>query len=180
MMARSALVLVFSLALSLPAVAQGYVPAYERDVDISEGPEVVLVYFGASTCGPCHDDRFKAALEEAKVLLFERAEADGKSFAAVGVAVDHSVEDGLAFLAASGRFDEVVVGRNWFNSAVLAHIWRPDDAGSQRAGLPGIMVFEREMSMGESGIAASAPAYLAEVVGAEDIPAWVEAGAPLE
>ena len=141
---------------------------------------MVLVYFGASTCAPCHDDDFKAALEDAKVALFERAEAEGKSFAVVGVAVDHSIEDGLAFLTESGRFDEVVVGRNWFNSAVLAHVWRPEGLEDRVPGLPGIMVFEREMTMGETGIASGDPTYLVELVGAEDIPAWVESGAPLE
>ena len=180
MNARHLLTAALGLVLALPAVAQEYIPAYERGVDISEGPEMVLVYFGASTCVPCHDDDFKAALEDAKLALFERAEAEGKSFAAVGVAVDHSVEDGLAFLTESGRFDEVVVGRNWFNSAVLMHVWRPEGLESRVPGLPGVMVFEREMEMGEGGISASAPTYLVELVGAEDIPAWVAQGAPLE
>lgn len=177
---RALLSCVLGLMLSIPAAAQEYVPAYERGHDITEGPEVVLVYFGASNCAPCHDDAFKAALEEAKVALLGRAEAEGKSFAVIGVAIDHSIEDGLAFLAASGRFDEVVAGRNWFNSAALAHIWRPDGLESRVPGMPGIMVFERKMTMGEAGIAAGVPTYLVELVGAEAIPTWVAAGAPLE
>ncbi len=177
---RSLLTVALGLTLSLPATAQEYVPAYERGSDIESGPEVVLVYFGASTCAPCHLDGFKSALERAKVLLAERAERDGKAFAVVGVAVDHSVEDGLAFLAESGRLDELVVGRNWFNSAVLAHVWRPEGLEDRIPGLPGVIVFEREMSMGEAGIAAGETEYLVELVGAEAIPEWVEAGAPSE
>ncbi|MEM1115052.1 MAG: hypothetical protein AAF845_17320 [Bacteroidota bacterium] len=175
-----ALILALLVAFALPAATQEYVLAYERDVNISEGPETVLVYFGASNCRPCYDDAFKATLEAAKVALFERTEAEGASFAVVGVAVDHSIEEGLAFLSQSGRFDEVVIGRNWFNSAVLAHVWRPEGIEDRVPGLPGIMVFERDMTMGETGIAAGEPTYLVELVGAEDIPAWVEAGAPLD
>lgn len=175
-----ALAAVLGLSLSLPVSAQEYVPAYDRGIGMRSGTEVVLVYFGSSTCGPCQFEEFKTALEQAKVLLFERAEAEGKAFAVMGVSVDHDIEEGLAFLADSGRFDEVVVGRNWFNSAVLAHMWRQEGLEDRITGLPGIMIFEREMSMGESIISASAPVYLADVVGAEDIPAWVESGAPLE
>jgi hypothetical protein len=147
---------------------------------VFDGMAFVLVYFGGSTCAPCHDDGFKAALAHAKVALFERAEAEEKSFAVIGVAVDHSIEDGLAFLTKSGRFDEVVVGRNWFKSAVLAHIWRPEGLEDRLPGLPGIMVFEREMIMGDAGIAAGDLTYLVELVGAKEIPAWVESGTPLE
>ena len=131
----------------------------------------MLVYFGGSTCGPCQSDAFKADLDQAKRLLVERAEEEGKAFAAIGVAVDHSVEDGLAFLSESGRFDELAVGRNWFNSASLAH----------RAGaLPTVMVFEREMSFEGSDITASEPRYLAELVGSDELAGWVAAGASLE
>ncbi|HEX8385659.1 MAG TPA: hypothetical protein VF576_05725 [Rubricoccaceae bacterium] len=176
----SLLLVVLALALSLPVAAQEYVPAYGRGGDDQTGTEVVLVYFGSATCAPCHLDEFKAALERAKVLLHERAEADGKAFAVVGVAVDHNVEDGLAFLAGTGRFDELVVGRNWFNSAALAHIWRAEGLEDRFAGLPGVMVFEREMTVGETGISASPPTYLVELVGARRIGEWVAAGAPLE
>ena len=182
MLYRPPLALAFCLALVLPATAQEYLPAYERDpnFNIDSGPELVLVYFGGSTCAPCHSEEFKAALDRAKVLLAERAEQEGKAFAAVGVAVDHSVEDGLAFLAESGRFDELAVGRNWFNSASLAHLWRPEGLDERAVGLPGVVVFEREMSFEGSHITASKPRYLVELVGGVAIPEWVEAGVPLE
>ena len=180
MISRYLLAFALGLACVLPATAQEYAPAYERGADIASGPEVVLVYFGASTCGPCRTSEFKAALERAKVLLAERAAQDGKTFSVIGVALDYNVEDGLAFLAESGRFDELVVGRNWFNSAALTHVWRPEGLKARPQGLPGIMVFERDLSMGEAGIAAGDPEYLVELVGGEAIPAWVEAGAPSE
>ena len=181
MLYRLLLALALILPLALPVTAQEYVPAYDRDpnFNIGNGPELVLVYFGGSTCGPCQSGDFKAALERAKVLLSERAAAEGKAFAAVGVAVDFSVEDGLAFLAESGRFDELAVGRNWFNSASLSHLWRPEGLEGRTVGLPSVVVFERDMTMGEA-VTASEPLYLVELLGAAAIPEWVDSGAPLE
>ena len=175
---RPAFVLAFALAL--PVAAQGYVPAYERAPNFNNGPgtEVVLTYFGSTTCTACQDPAFKAALGRANTLLAERAASEGKTFVAIGVALDPSVEDGLAFLSTSGRFDEVAVGRNWFDSAALAHIWRSEGRSGRTVALPGVMVFEREMTIGEAGVVPGASRYLVERVGGADIPAWVAAGAP--
>lgn len=170
-----------ALSLAAPVAAQDYVPAHERDgaQNIGSGPEMVLVYFGASWCAPCHTAGLKSDLGRAKVLLAERAAEEGKAFAVMGVALDYDLEAGLGLLRESGGFDEVAVGRNWFNAASLAHLWRPEGAGERGMGLPAVVVFEREMTMAET-ISASAPTYRAEAVGVYDIAAWVEAGAPLD
>lgn len=175
------LALLVALCLGPAVAAQDYVPAYERDdaPPLGSGPEVVLVYFGASWCAPCHTASFKADLGRAKLMVAERAAAEGKAFAVMGAALDHDIEAGLGFLLDSGGFDEVAVGRNWFNAASLAHLWRPGGGGQRGMGLPALVVFEREMTMAEM-IAAGEPTYRAEAVGVYDIAAWVEAGAPLD
>ena len=179
---RSVLMVVFVCATSVVAAAQRYVPAYERDstYNIEGGTETLLIYFGGSFCGPCHDPEFKEALEQAKLMLVERAERKNEAFAAVGVALDLDVEEGLAFLRDAGRFDEFVVGRSWFNSASLSRLWRPERPAGQVPGLPSVLVVERDMTMGAWGISASAPRYLAELTGTDEVIEWVEAGAPLE
>ena len=175
------LALVLTVLLIPSAAAQDYVPAAERDAAFqgSDGTELVMVYFGATHCGPCHAPEIKAAVEAAKVALAERAEADGKTFSAVGAALDYGVADGVAFLASSGRFDEIVVGRNWINSASLTHLWRADRPEGSTIGLPSVVVFEQDLAT-RDGISASAPRYVAEITGADAIPAWVAAGLPLE
>lgn len=163
------------LLLPVEPVAQGYVPAYERGVANRAETELVLVYFGASWCLPCTTDELKTSLERAKVAVAEQAQREGKAFAAIGVALDHDVDEGLAFLAESGGFDEIVVGREWYNSAASNHLWRRDRTGSP--GVPTIVVFEKEMRM---GTVTSETTYRAEASGLEPIVEWAEAGSPLE
>lgn len=180
MLVRFSLALATWLLLAVPAGAQTSAPTADRDtVFEGKGNELVMVYLGASHCGPCLDPAFKASLEEAKVALAEHAASDGQRFVAVGAALDHDVEQGVAFLSGSGRFDEIIVGRNWLNSASLAHLWRPDRPEDQTVGLPAIVVFEQRAMLGD-GVSSTAPRYLTTVTGRLDIPAWVEAGAPLE
>ncbi len=174
-------VLALAVAAAVPAAAQEYTPPYD-DPDyygVESGTELVMVYVGATSCGPCHSPELKSALEAAKVALAERAEREGKTFVAAGVALDYVVEEGVEFLASSGRFDEIVVGRNWLNSASLAHLWRSEGVEDRVVGLPSVLVYEQEVSFGEA-VEASDPRYLVELKGADAIPAWAEAGAPLE
>lgn len=175
------LALALAVTLAVPVAAQQYTPAYD-DPDyygLQSGTELVMVYVGSTSCGPCHSPEVKSALEAAKVALAERARREGKTFVAVGVATDYIVEEGIEFLASSGRFDEIVVGRNWLNSASLAHLWRSEGVEDRVVAIPGVVVFEQEVSLGEI-VEASEPRYLVELAGADAIPAWAEAGAPLE
>lgn len=175
-----AFALLLTVFASLPVTAQEYVAGVERDdtYDTREGTDVVMAYFGGTTCFACNIPEFKAALDRAKVQLAERADRDGKTFVALGVALDQSVESGLQFLAGAGPFDEVSAGRNWFNSASLAHLWRSEGFEGRAVGVPAVVVFERDMQIG-AAIAASEPRYLVELVGADAIIAWAEAGVPL-
>ncbi|MDZ7715066.1 MAG: thioredoxin family protein [Balneolaceae bacterium] len=59
--------------------------------------ELVLVYIGASWCGPCHEPVLKKALEEIKVTLAQRAQKEGKVFSVIGIANDQSVQKGWDF-----------------------------------------------------------------------------------
>jgi thiol-disulfide isomerase/thioredoxin len=169
-----------ALSLALPVAAQTYRPAFETQANpIGRGAETVLVYFGASDCAPCHAPPFKAALERAKVMLAERAAAEGRAFAAVGVAMDWDVARGFAFLQEAGAFDEVVIGRNWENAAALTHLWRPDGIETRAVAMPSVLVFERTVMAGDV-ITASPPVYRFEAAGAPAVMAWIEAGAPLD
>lgn len=174
--------LAVSLLFVLPvaASAQTYTPIYEQESGIEAGTELVMVYIGASHCGPCVQPEYKAALEQAKALLAEQAEAAGKGFAVIGVSLDYDPEVGIDFLRESGKFDELVIGRNWYNSAALSHFGVTEDgAPARQLALPSVILYERDMSMGEF-IGASEPRYLTQIMGSGALPEWVAAGAPLD
>lgn len=176
------LLFAFVFAVAHPVAAQDYVPNHERAPDFAyeSGTEITLLYFGGSNCFACHDSTFKRAMEQAKGMLAERAEQNEKAFSVVGVALDLDVEKGLAFLHESGGFDEISTGRNWFNTFSLDHLWSPERPADQMPGLPSVVVIERDVTLGTSGIAATAPRHLVQLTGGTAIVEWIDAGAPLE
>lgn len=110
-------------------------------------------------------------------LLQARAEGSGRAFASVGVAMDWSIEDGVRFLEETTVFDEITVGRNWMNSAVVDLIL--SDA-SVVPGVPHLAVFERYVSMPtEERLVVGEKRILHRAWSADDIEAWVDAGAPI-
>jgi hypothetical protein len=164
------------LACSLtggPLMAQEreYVPVY----DLPKGREIVALYIGSTTCGPCLSPEVKAAVRKMKVLVADQAKAQGASFAAVGVANDWKVADGTTFLEPLGTFDQVVVGGSWTNLAIERYVWR-DPQGVPA--MPQILVIERTITTGPR-IEFSEPKLLRRVTGGKEIPAWVENGAPI-
>jgi len=177
-MLRLSALVVLGLLLSA-SVAFAQEPHYEPSYEVPNGPAVVFVYLGSYDCGPCHDPALKEAVEKAKLLLAERAKAEGKAFMAIGTSLGWDVEKGLGFLRDTGHFDELIVGRNWLNSAALTYLW--GDKAAQPA-LPGIVVYEQTLGWREDGrgIEAGERIYMLDLAGQQALIAWVEAGAPLE
>lgn len=166
--------LVSSLLLSQPLLAQesGYVPSYK----LPRGREIVAVYFGASTCGPCLLPSVKDAVRAMKPLLDGQAKQAHAAFSVIGVSTDWQTAKGSEFLAPLGLFDQVVVGGNWMNLAVEHLVWR-DPKGSPA--LPQVLVFDRTVNPEGRTITFSEPNLLRRVTGSDSIVAWVAAGAPI-
>jgi thiol-disulfide isomerase/thioredoxin len=164
-------ILALSLALGVTSLR-----AQTADRDLPNGKELVAVYIGASTCGPCMTADVKAAVAKANVLLSAWAKAHGYAFSAMGVSTDWSTADGLEFLKGNGPFDQLVVGGNWANLGAERFIW--SDAGAQPA-MPQIVLVERTVTLGDR-ISISAPRVVKRVFGSAEIPAWVASGAPVE
>jgi len=150
-----------------------YTPAYEPP---EEGTELVAVYFGGSTCGWCYTDEAKTAVRAVVQALQDRARAEGQSFAFVGVANDWDVEAGLGFLADSGPFDEIVVGRNWHNQASAKHLFMNPGASPS---LPTVVVYEQDITTGERGPVFGGERYLVALSSGPAMMEWVAAGALL-
>lgn len=172
----------FLLAVATPLILTGSA-AYAQDASyvptpgMPEGTELVFVYLGSYDCGPCHLPELKSAIEDAKLLLRQKAEETSKSFSAVGADMGWDVEKGIAFLGENGQFDEIMVGRSWTGSAGSKYIWQEEAASPAK---PSIVVYERRVEPGEDGISISEPVYLVSKSAVDPIVEWVQAGAPLD
>ena len=102
--------------------------------------------------------------------------ARGKAFAFVGVANDWDIEDGLAFLDGNGPFDEIVVGRNWFNEASVEHLFENDAA---IPALPTLVVYQRDVTEGEDGQPEFGGKQYLTALSGNQIFWWFEREAPL-
>jgi hypothetical protein len=109
-----------------------------------DGREVLLVYFGSSTCSACDDPDLPTILSSIRSELESYLERDSTiHLVNIGVAVDHRVAEGLEHLEQVGPFDEIVVGRGWFNEAARRFMFS-DYPG--RAGTPSLVLFTQDRS----------------------------------
>jgi thiol-disulfide isomerase/thioredoxin len=166
-----------ALAVVFGCIAADESPPSDAPQELVDGNELVLVYFGATNCGPCREPSVKAAVMKAKSVFAERAAAQHRPYATIGVALDTDVEKGIKYLKSVGPFDEVSVGRSFDNSAVLALMISDDEDAMM--GIPQLIIYERTIEHRSRTIVASAPKILVRVPGT-GIPVWVNAGAKLE
>jgi len=146
-----------------------YVPTYTSP----KGREIVAIYIGSSSCGPCLLPEVKAAVRKMKVLVADQAKAQGALFSAVVAANDWEVAKATSFVEPLGEFDQLVLGGNWTNLAIERYVWR-DPEGVPA--MPQILVVERTVTPG-GRLSFSEPKVLRRVMGGKEIPAWVEKGA---
>ncbi len=137
-----------------------------RSLHLEAGTELVAVYIGANWCLPCRTPLLKEAVRGINARLAEHAAAEDKQFFSIGVAVDLDVEQGIELLRGTDSFNEIVVGRNWANSAVIEHIWSFYEL---RPALPQFIVFEREVDVRPRARKFGEKRVIQRLVGAEEI-----------
>jgi hypothetical protein len=139
--------------------------------------QLVALYFGATGCGPCHDERLKAALGVLKERLTDVAGAAGGSLHFIGVALEADVDSGIAFLRGSTSFDEIVVGGGMkTNTAAVRYLVHGPPG---YLGIPQIVIHQRHLRTQGGSIEVLEDREIARYLGSEKISAWVEAGATL-
>lgn len=154
-----------------------YVPKYELGED--EQTEIAMIYFTQSTCGACNAEGLPDAVMEVKQSLSRKAADAGYGFSVTGVSLDWVPERGFEHLRRFGNFNEVVIGRNWVNSAALKYMWQEFPG---RTGTPQIVVIMRRLQVpGERYAAAQviSERLLARKLGTNEIFSWSNGGAPL-
>lgn len=149
----------------------GYVPAGL----VLPGRELALVFIGSPTCVWSNQDFLPEALEKAKLGLAEQARSSGHSFTAVAAVKSTDFGAGIEFVRRFGQFDEVSVGRGWYNVAILRYVFEKFAAN---AATPQILVVEREVT-GWPSRGYVGERVLLRKTGSGPIVDWVEAGLPL-
>ena len=158
------------------SVARAQDTTYVAATDFPNGRQVVALYFGAKWCTPCVQPAMKAAVRRMKPLLRDQARQSGAAFTAILVALDRSLENGLAFAQSLGVFDEYAFGNDIAGLPSERFIW--GDADPQ-PGVPQVIVGERTVLVTRGKpITFSAFQVTRRILG-DSIPLWVARGAPL-
>jgi hypothetical protein len=173
MNSRGALAVLTTVGMNLLAArlqAQGYQPSYANP----HGTELVAVYISFTHCVGNTASGLHEALDSLKVILAARARAAGREFRMVGVALDWEPDSGLAYLRGFGAFDELDVGRNWYNLGAERWIWSDSSATTN---VPQVVVYEQTITPAGRHVTFSTPHVVKRVFGGTKIVEWVRAGA---
>ncbi len=138
--------------------------------------EIIAVYLG--TEGTDAESAMIQAVRNMQRELTRQASASGRKFILRGVSLEPTVDGGLEHLAMFGRFDEVSVGGNWTNSAVV-HYLGGNIGANPKTGIPQVVLLEREVTQDDTRITISPERELARFTGTAQISGWVSKGAPL-
>lgn len=164
---QSAVCLICVLWLSVIfAQDSTYTPNYK----FTSGREVVVIYVGSSYCGPCQRQDFKLALGVMRHRLSIEARSTGANFWSLGISVDDKTDKGCEFLSQAGQFDEISVGRLWYNTAVMRYILLDEYS---MPGVPQIVVLEREVSKEGVTMKIESEKILLRLTGTNEIIDWV-------
>ncbi len=105
---------------------------------------------------------------QSMAAMLQYANESGFYFSTIGVSDDWSVERGLRILEEFGTFDEVIVGRNWFNTGVERYI---TEAGALAA-FPQIVVLLQERWLDREPWVYGQAEELIRVVGSGELAEW--------
>ena len=148
--------------------------AYKPSEENPRGRELVAVLVSYSKCVGNSYPGFVASVDSLNRALAAQAKRSGRQFVAVGVATDWDPDSGYAYLKSLARFDEFIVGRNWFNLGVAHYVWA-DSLG--KPSVPQVILLERTITPGKKTVAVGADHVLARYQGAAAIAEWVKRGA---
>lgn len=116
----------------------------ESDYYLTHKEELVFIFTSSrSTCPACEEAELSGLINDIKTKLHDRARELGIGFTSIGIAVDWSPETGIDHLQNISSFNEMIVGRNWYNTGMVKYTF---SEFSGRRGLPQIIITKRVYS----------------------------------
>ena len=136
--------------------------------------EFIVVYIGVEGV----DHVMKGLADSVRLATARRLVGPGQQLVLRGVSLDPEVATGMRDLAMVGAFDEVSLGGNWTNSAVVHYLGGDFGRAYPKAGVPQVIVLEREIDNQITTLHVGPEHELARYSGTKDIWDWARAGAP--
>ncbi len=133
---------------------------------LQDGTELVAVLVAASMCEFSNAPELPSVVAEAKTALLQRAAQDDRHFVYIGVGLDDSPEESFRFLRRFGPFDEVLAGRGWLNTGSIAFMIR---GLTGPLATPQLIVFERDLAIGDRSILVTPDRLIGRYVGLDAI-----------
>jgi hypothetical protein len=156
----------------------------DSTLELRSATELLAVFISHSGCGGNTVEGFDAAVSGMKNALAARADSLGYDFAAIGVATNWDIREGLRYLldgesTNAGRLNfgpwaEVVAGRNYIDSA-SSWLIHPNEL---QLAVPQVIIFTRRLQVFDAGrpLMLEPPEYRLLVSGGDGIVEWAEGG----
>jgi hypothetical protein len=138
--------------------------------------DLIVVYL--STQGVNYSPEYRASIRSIRDSVTKRINRVEQRLVMRGVSLEPRPEDGLRDMADLGRFDELSVGGNWTNLAVVRYLGPV--MGIPHSGIPQIVLLEREIIHDDAAkLTVGEERELRRIEGTADILAWIKRGAPI-
>ena len=141
-----------------------------------QSEQLVMIYFGASSCGWCTLPETHALIEVVWSSLRETARERSLDLVTLGVAMDDNVEAGLSHLRSMGNFDQVSSGYGWAN---VASVDAFAGALPRVVATPTVAVVRRRLNFTEQSVRSTDVRLVAFREGLTDISRWAGKGSPI-
>ena len=120
--------------------------------------------------GAMPDPAYVTQVRAARDSLRALAAREGIYYSTVGVATEWDIAEGLRVLNAYGPFDEISVGRGWFNTGRFRY-----SGGT----VPAVLVFLEDITVGQTSWTSEALTEVARFEGRRSVREWAARGFPL-
>ena len=137
--------------------------------------EIVVVYIGAGGV----DGAMAGLADSVRLAAARQITGPGRQFRLHGISIDPEVDAGVRDLARVGAFDEISVGGNWTNSAVVRYLGGDFGRDYPTTAVPQVIVLERDIDNQITTLHVGPERELARYVGTDKIWDWARHGAPL-
>ncbi len=115
-----------------------YMPEF-RNLD---GDEIALIFITSPYCYFSNLAEMPQLIEKSKIRAMNIANDSQANFAAIGVVIVWDVNEGFEHISNFGQFDEIMIGRNWFNIGARKYIYA--DTTISKGSVPQLLIVSRK------------------------------------